>query len=221
MTGSNRTHQACGELTMTERLDCSLGSYGGEKMPGLDARSTALVLIDLQNGILGTTLAPRTGRDVLNKAKEVAQRFRDHGALVVLVHVAWAADFADAPCQPVDQPSPRPTGGLPPAWSELADGLTGPGDLVIIKRHWGAFHGTELDLQLRRRGIRTIALGGVATNFGVESTARQAWEHGYETILMEDVCASTSAELHDISVRYVFSRIARVKRADDIGFTPS
>ncbi len=190
-------------------------------MPGLDARSTALVLIDLQNGILATKLAPRSGTEVLANARRVAGRFRESGALVVLVHVAWAADFADAPRQPVDQPAPLPEGGLPPAWSELADGLAGPGDIVIIKRHWGAFHGTELDLQLRRRGVSTIALGGVATNFGVESTARQAWEHGYETILMEDVCASSSAELHDMAVRHVFPRIARVRRADDIGFSAS
>ena len=190
-------------------------------MPGLDARSTALVLIDLQNGILGTKLAPRTGTEVLAKSKEVAGRFRDHGALVVLVHVSWAADFADAPRQPVDQPTPLPEGGLPPAWSELAEGLAQPGDLVITKRHWGAFHGTELDLQLRRRGVGTIALGGIATNFGVESTARQAWELGYETILIEDACASSSAELHDLAINFIFPRIARVGRADDIGFAKS
>ena len=57
-----------------------------------------------------------------------------------------------------------------PGWSELADGLAAAGDIVITKRQWGAFHGTELDLQLRRRGIRGIVLGGIATNFGVEFT---------------------------------------------------
>ena len=63
-----------------------------------------------------------------------------------------------------------------------------PTDLVITKRQWGAFHGTELDLQLRRRGIRCIVLGGIATNIGVESTARAALELGYELVIAEDMC---------------------------------
>jgi nicotinamidase-related amidase len=68
------------------------------------------------------------------------------------------------------------------------------GDLQITKRQWGAFYGTELDLQLRRRGIRTIVLGGVATQIGVESTAREAYEHGYELINVRDATASTDAD---------------------------
>ena len=89
---------------------------------------------------------------------------------------------------------------------------------AITKRQWGAFYGTELDLQLRRRGIRTIVLGGIATNFGVESTARQAWEHSYELVLVEDATASTSAELHDFAIRFILPRIARVTQTSDIGF---
>ena len=146
----------------------------------LDPRSTALVLIDLQNGIIGTPLAPRSGRDVLATATAFARRFRAAGAPVVLVHFALADDYADALRQPVDQPTPLPAGGLPAGWSDLGGGLAEAGDIGITKRQWGAFYGTELDLQLRRRGIRTIVLGGIATNFGVESTARQAWEHSYE-----------------------------------------
>jgi nicotinamidase-related amidase len=72
------------------------------------------------------------------------------------------------------------------------------GDLMITKRQWGAFYGTELDQQLRRRGIRTIILGGVATNFGVESTARAAFDRGYEVIFVEDAMTSISAEVHHL-----------------------
>jgi nicotinamidase-related amidase len=79
----------------------------------------------------------------------------------------------------VDHPTPLPAGGLPAGWSDLVGGLAEAGDIGITKWQWGAFYGTELDLQLRRRGIRTIVLAGIATNFGVESTARQAWEHSY------------------------------------------
>ena len=184
----------------------------------LDPTTTALVLIDLQNGIVGMPLAPRSGPDVLAVGKTLAERFRAAKAKVVLVRVDFAEDFADAPSTPVDQPMTRPPGGMPKEWSALAAGLAQPGDLHIVKRHWGAFHGTELDLQLRRRGIRTIVLGGVATNFGVESTARHAWEHGYAVVIAEDACTSRSAELHTVAVEAIFPRIARVAQSGDLKF---
>ncbi len=136
-------------------------------MPALDPKSSALVLIDLQKGIVGMPLAPRSGADVIACAKTLAEKFRAAGAPVFPVRVGFAADFADAPQQAVERPM-RVPGGMPADWSELVDGLAAPGDIVIHKRQWGAFYGTDLELQLRRRGIKTIALGGVATNFGVE-----------------------------------------------------
>lgn len=180
----------------------------------LNPKSTALVLIDLQQGIVGMPLKPRTGKDVLVSAAAVAQRFREAHAVVVLTRVAYAEDFADAPPQSVDQPMQRPTTGLPAEWSALAPDLMAPGDLIVTKRQWSAFHGTELDLQMRRRGIRTIVLGGIATNFGVESTARQAWEHNYDVIVLKDLCASASAELHEMALTHVFPRFCHVIRSD-------
>ena len=87
-------------------------------------------------------------------------RFRSAGAPVVLVNVAFSPDFKDALRQPVDQPTTLPPGGFPADFSELVDGLAAAGDIRITKRQWGAFHGTELDLQLRRRGIQTIVQAG-------------------------------------------------------------
>ena len=185
-------------------------------MVKLNPKSTALVLIDLQQGVLGMPLQPRTGTQVLANATKMAQQFRHARAPVVLVRVAFAEDFADAPPQNVDQPMQRPAQGLPSEWSTLAPGLLGPGDLVVTKRQWSAFHGTELDLQMRRRGIKTIVLGGVATNFGVESTARQAWEHNYDVVVLEDVCASASAELHEMTLAHVFPRFSRIASSSAI-----
>jgi nicotinamidase-related amidase len=187
----------------------------------LDPATTALVLVDLQNGIVGMPLAPRYGSDVLAVGKRLAERFRAAKAKVVLVRVDFAEDYADAPPAPVDQPMTRPPGGMPKEWSALAAGLAQPGDLHIVKRHWGAwgaFHGTELDLQLRRRGITTVVLGGIATNFGVESTARHAWEHDYAVVIAEDTCTSRSAELHTVAVEAIFPRIARVAQSGDLKF---
>jgi nicotinamidase-related amidase len=187
-------------------------------MQALVPTRTALVLIDLQKGIVDRALQPHAGGKVLEDAKALAARFRRAGAPVILVRVAFADDLADAPRQPVDEPLQAPEGGFPAGWSELADGLRHDGDLVITKHQWGAFTGTELDLQLRRRGIDTLVLGGIATNFGVESTARHAWELGYAVVLAGDLCTSMSAELHAMSMKYVMPRLARIVTCDQIDF---
>jgi nicotinamidase-related amidase len=182
----------------------------------LDPTTTALVLIDLQKAILERPLAPHSGPEVAQVGRDLAARFRQAGALVVLVNVSFAADGGDRLRQPVDRPMSLPPGGLPPGWSDLVDGLAGPTDLLITKHQWGAFYGTALDLNLRRRGIRTVVLGGVATNIGVESTARQAWEHGYAVVLAEDATASRTAEMHGFAVSTIFPLISRVTTASGI-----
>src|ERR1700733_6359578 len=165
----------------------------------LDPKTTALILIDFQKGIMGHGLNPLSADQVTQVGSALADTFREAGAPVVLVNVGFAKDFKDALRQPVDQAFAAPPGGFPENFSELLDGLAKPGDILVTKRQWGAFHGTELDLQLRRRGIQTIVLGGVATNIGVESTARQAWEHGYAVVLVEDATSGMSAEMHDFA----------------------
>src|SRR6202000_563044 len=141
---------------------------------------------------------------------------REAGAPVVLVNVGFAKDFKDALRQPVDQPLAAPPGGFPENFSELIDGLAKPGDILVTKREWGAFHGTELDLQLRRRGIQTLVIGGVATNMGVESTARQAWEHGYAVIFVEDAISSLSPHLHAFALESIFPMIGRVRQTAEV-----
>ena len=187
-------------------------------MPPFDAKTTALVLIDLQRGIVGSQLQPRGGAEVVVASKALAERFRAAGGTVVLVNVTWAKDYRDWPNHAVDSPTIRPEGGMPAGADQLVDGLQQAGDLTVTKRNWGAFHGTDLDLHLRRRGIKTIVLGGIATNFGVESTARNAWELNYALVIAEDCCASMSKELHDMAVKSIFPRISRVMQSGDIAF---
>jgi nicotinamidase-related amidase len=182
----------------------------------LDPQSTALVLIDLQKGILGYTLAPTTADELLARGQALAERFRAAKATVVLVNVAFSADGGDMLRQRVDEAPAMPAGGFPAGWSDFPPSLMQPGDLLITKRQWSAFYGTELDLQLRRRGIRSIVLGGVSTQIGVESTARQAYEHGYELLIVKDATTSSDAEGHAMSMKHVLPRIARLVRSDDI-----
>jgi len=183
----------------------------------IDPKSTALVLIDLQQGIVGMTTAPHPASLVVANAVRLAERFRALSATVVLVRVAFSLDGTDALANPIDAPFVARPGPRPANWSELVAEV-GPrsGDLVITKHQWGAFYGTELDLQLRRRGIRTIVIGGIATNFGVESTARDAWERNYALVFAEDATAAMSAEAHAFAITTIFPRLGRIRSTFDI-----
>lgn len=181
----------------------------------LEAKQTALVLIDLQGGILGRQTAPHSARDVLARSVRLAERFRATGGLVVLVRVSFSPDGGDRLTPPTDEPPPP--AATQPGWDEISPDLgRDPKDIVITKRQWGAFYGTQLDLQLRRRGIRTIVIGGIATNFGVESTARDAFERGYALVFVEDAMAGLSSDAHSFAVKTIFPRIGRIRSTEDV-----
>jgi nicotinamidase-related amidase len=180
----------------------------------LDPKSTALVLIDLQNGIMGRTTAPYSTTDVMSHCAELAAALRVCAGTVVYVRV----NINEILDRPVDTPSRDPNAPAPPpSASELApaSGFQ-PGDLVVTKRSWGAFYGTDLDQQLRRRHIRTIIMGGVATNLGVESTARAAFDRGYHLIFAEDAMSSVTAEAHVFAIQTIFPRMGRVRTTAEI-----
>jgi len=188
-------------------------------MTSLDVVSstTALVLIDLQKGIVSRTLAPHSAANVVERSVRLARACRAKGGPIVAVHVTFSPDGADRLRQPVDQAMVVPPGGFPADWSELAPEIAAlHPEVTITKRQWGAFHGTELDLQLRRRGVTTIVLCGIATNFGVEMTGREAWQHGYNVVVAEDACSSMDLELHRFAIGRILPRIARVRSTAEI-----
>ncbi|MDW6092504.1 hydrolase [Vibrio rhizosphaerae] len=174
----------------------------------LNPHETALILIDLQHGILAPQRYPYPSDEILARCQSLAAHFRQHGAMVVGVNVGWSADQQDYPPGLVDQPTPAPE--ALEHWMTLADGVVQDGDLRITKRQWGAFTGTELDMQLRRRGIRHLVVVGIATNMGVESTLRHGWELGYNMLTIENACSSFSAEYHHMAFETIFPRLARV-----------
>jgi nicotinamidase-related amidase len=179
----------------------------------LDPKRTALVVIDLQKGIAGRPTEPHAAASVVSNAARLAEACRKSGSTVVLVRVTFSADGADRLKQPVDEPMVG--GPMPADWAELVPELGQiASDIVITKRQWGAFYGTELDLQLRRRGIDTILLCGISTNMGVESTARDAFELGYALVLVEDAMASMNAAMHGHTVERIFPRLGRVRSTE-------
>jgi len=179
----------------------------------LDPKSTALVLIDLQNAIVSRQLAPHAASDVVSRSAKLAEAVRASGGTVVYIHVL----ITDVLSLPADRSNPRPPGPVAAEASELVpEAGFREGDVLITKRQWGAFYGTNLEQQLRRRGIRTIILAGIATNMGVESTARAAHDQGYELVFAEDAMSSLSREFHQFSVQSIFPMMGRVRSSAEI-----
>jgi nicotinamidase-related amidase len=183
----------------------------------IPSASAALILIDLQQGIVGRTAAPHPTATVVENAVKLADKFRALASTVVLVRVAFSADGKDVLSNPADSSFTIRPGQMPPDWANYVPQI-GPreGDILITKHQWGAFYGTELDLQLRRRNVKTIVIGGIATNFGVESTARDAWERNYALVFAEDATSAVSAEAHAFAITTIFPRLGRIRSTAEI-----
>ncbi len=180
----------------------------------IDLAGTALVLIDLQNGNMVRDLAPYSAQSVLGNCVSLAQEMRNRGGMVIFVRVLMnelQSPPADAPLRRPGAPAP------PPDASHFAPeaGVEGT-DIVIVKRQWGAFHGTELDQLLRRRHIKTLVLGGIVTNFGVESTARAAYDRGYALVFAEDAMSGITAEAHHFACKNTFRVMGKVRTTAEL-----
>jgi len=176
--------------------------------------STALVLIDFQRGI--TALAPReVVIPATNAAARLAAGFRAHRMPVLVVRTVFSADGADAPRNRVER-APK-VGTIPDRPSEILEELHQHGsDIIVTKRQPGAFLGTDLDLQLRRRHISTIVLGGLFTSYAVETTGRDAYDHGFNVVFASDAMADIDPRDHAHCLESVFPRLGEVDDAPSI-----
>jgi nicotinamidase-related amidase len=167
----------------------------------------ALVVIDLQKGIVSGTVAR-----VVPHAAALAKTFRQHELPVVLVNVTGRA------------PGRTDAGGhdggigtLPAGWADIIDELERqPGDHLITKRRRSAFHDTGLDTRLRDLGVTQIVLAGVSTSAGVESTARSAHDHGYHVVLATDAMADHDPDSHRHSLERVFPKLGETTTSAEI-----
>ncbi len=173
----------------------------------LDSR-TALVVVDLQNGLLSyPTVHPIDA--VVARASALAAAFRGHGLPVVLVNVTGGAPGRAEQSRRLAEP--------PPGWADLAAELgQRPDDIVVTKQTWGAFTGTGLDAHLRALGVTQVVLAGVATSVGVESTARHAHELGFNVTLAIDAMTDMDPDAHANSVARIFPRLGETGTTADI-----
>ena len=160
---------------------------------------TALIVVDLQRGLAGSTFIHPIG-DIVTRACDLITAFRLRNLPIVLVNVDGVA--------PGRTERPRHTGQFPDGWTDFLPELgRQPGDIVVTKRTWGAFASTDLENQLRARGVTQVVIAGVATGTGVESTARQAYEAGFNVTLAVDAMTDGRQSAHDYSIAHVFPRL--------------
>jgi len=173
---------------------------------GLD-KNTALILIDLQKGVVEMPLAHPV-QTVLANAVKLAEAFRRAGLPIVIVNVnpggaAWT--------KARKEPSTLPAREYKPDWTDITPEIkTEPGDILITKTTWGAFYNTELDNELKKRGVTGVVMAGVSTSAGVEGTARGASERGYNVTFASDAMTDMFIEAHERSLKYIFPRIGEI-----------
>lgn len=169
---------------------------------------TALIVVDLQQGLIHSRFIPAI-EGVIERNCALLEAFRRHCLPVVLVNVAGAA--------PGRTEQPRRFATLPDGFSDLVPELNRqPGDIVVTKRTWGAFASTDIEAQLRARQVTQVVVTGVATGTGVEATARQAYEQGFNVTLAVDAMTDTRPEAHAYSLANVFPRLGETGSTQDV-----
>jgi nicotinamidase-related amidase len=168
----------------------------------------ALVVIDLQKGIAGMPTVHPAG-EIVERASRLARAFRERGWPVVLVNVTGAA--------PGRTDAGMPKFSRPADWAELVPELgQQAGDYLVTKQRWGAFLGTTLDEDLRKKGVTQIFLAGISTSAGVESTARSAYDLGYNVVLVVDAMTDRDADAHRLTVEKVFPRLGETDSTENV-----
>jgi nicotinamidase-related amidase len=168
----------------------------------------ALIVIDLQKGIVGFS-AELGSAEVVSRSAELARAFRERGLPVVLVNVTGRAPGR------VDQAFPNRV--FPPDWADLVPELDAhSSDILISKQRVGAFLGTELDTKLRQRGVTQVFMTGIATGSGVESTARNAYDLGYNVVFVSDAMTDMNPAAHKHCVEGFFPRIGEVDTTENV-----
>jgi nicotinamidase-related amidase len=170
--------------------------------------TAALVVIDLQKGIVGLPTVHPAG-EIVSRAAQLAREFRERGLPVVLVNVSGAA--------PGRTDTGIPKFSLPADWTDLVPELEPhPDDHIVTKQRWGAFIGTSLDDYLRQLAVTQVLLTGVATSIGVESTARSAYDYGYNVALVVDAMTDRDADAHRHSVEKIFPRLGETDTTNNV-----
>lgn len=176
-------------------------------------KNTALVLIDLQNGIVSLPL-PAPVAPVLENCAALAAAFRKAGKPVILVNVNPTTN----PVNTLRKDAKQPGGGeISAEWLEIvAEVEAAESDIRITKNNWNAFVNPDFNKTLQDKGITGIVLAGISTSVGVEGTARTAAENGYNTTYASDAMMDLFVDAHNHSLKYIFPRLGEVGATTEI-----
>ena len=195
----------------------------------IDPAHTAILLIDMQKDLVyDGFLCDQAGRDlaatrsVIPTMKRLLEAARSSGTLVC--HVGfWTLPEHGSDSGPWLAQRRRSTYSsdvlciADTEGAEFIDELApAPGELIIHKHRYSAFKGTDLDMTLRARGIKTVITTGVSTNVCIESTLRDAFETGYYVCIPSDATASWDMSLHAATLQTVTHRFGLVTTTDEI-----
>ena len=170
--------------------------------------TTALIVIDLQKIMLGFPTVHPVG-EVVNRAAVLADAFRRHRLPVVLVNGDGVAPGRTEQAFRMHE--------FPAGWADLLPELNRqPEDHIVTKQTWGAFTNTDLDEYLKKQRVTQVVIVGIATSFGVESTARHAYELGFNVTLAVDAMTDRNADAHTNSITRIFPRLGETGTAQQI-----
>jgi nicotinamidase-related amidase len=170
--------------------------------------NAALIVVDLQKDLINSPFIHPIA-DVIERTRALLHAFRRRDLPVVLVNVAGGA--------PGRTEQPRRYSMIPQGFSDLIPELDRqPSDIVVTKRTWGAFAITNLEAQLKAKGVTHVVVTGVSTGTGVEATALQAYEHGFNVTLALDAMTDMRPEAHEYSLAHVFPRLGETGSTQDI-----
>ena len=171
--------------------------------------NTALIVIDLQRGVVNGNFIHPIG-EVVDRTCALIDVFRAKDLPVALINVAGRAPGRT-------EQGLRGNTSFAEGWTDLLPQLDRqPSDIVVTKRSWGAFATTDLEHQLKARGVTQVVVTGVATSGGVEATARQAYEQGFNVTLALDAMTDLRGEAHEYSIRNVFARLGETGSTEEI-----
>jgi nicotinamidase-related amidase len=170
--------------------------------------NTALIVVDLQKGIINSPFTHPIAA-VIERTRALLDAFRRRDLPVVLVNVTGGA--------PGRTEQPRRYSTFPEGFADLIPDLDRQSnDMIVTKQTWGAFASTDLEAQLKTKGVTQVVVTGVATGTGVEATARQAYEAGFNVTLAIDAMTDARPEAHAYSLTHVFPRLGETGTTQDI-----
>lgn len=186
-------------------------------------RNTALILIDLQKGVVKSEHA-HPASIVIENAVKLLKAFREAGQPVVIVNVnpfgaSWttARIERDSIFRKSMAQSIMKAGAAVLGMTDIVPEIEkANGDIYITKKHWNAFFSTPLHDALQAKNVTGIVIGGISTSIGVEGTARAASELGYNLTFATDAMTDRIAAAHENSIAHIFPRMGELGTTDEI-----